>query len=32
MIADAPVGEAIDAYLAKLERAASDDLTERDRP
>ena len=29
VVADAPVGEAIDAYLARLERAASDDLTER---
>ncbi len=29
VVSDAPVGEAIDAYLAKLERAASDDLTKR---
>lgn len=29
VVADAPVGEAIDEYLSKLERAASDDLSER---
>ncbi len=29
VLADAPVGEAIDAYLAKLERSASDNLAER---
>ena len=29
VVTDAPIGEAIDAYLTRLERAASDDLTER---
>jgi len=29
VVADAPVAEAIDAYLSKLERAASDDLSKR---